>query len=318
MTQNVPLFATSDNLRVIGSMINTSHRSPMLLADVLPWSASIDRSALPKLPETSWIYGTKYWDQMSDQQRIEVLWIETARDVSYFIALEQYLPPMYMGYLTAFGSALAPEIEEYMMIFSKEEIVHTQMFRRYLEKNNLPSFVVPQRAGSAPVMHMLEHSPRSVPPIVGVLWTLVLEWAAELNAIHGTQADSVEPFTRKMFWAHHIDEVRHITFGKRLVEDYFASKNEEELMGIRNLLKPAIGEVLEEFKFTEQILDFISFTPAFEKADFDAIRAIRASENNTRLNEIRFKDINEWLIKLDLMPSEITPVGAVVAPMPLN
>jgi hypothetical protein len=317
-SQNAPLFASPANLHVLSSMIKTSHRSPMLLGHVLPWAEEIDRSALPKLIDTSWIYGTEYWAQLSDKQRLEVLWLESARDVSYFIALEQYLPPMYMGYLTAFGSALAPEIEEYMMIFSKEEIVHTQMFRRYMDQAGLPSFVIPQRAGLAKVMHLLEHEPRSLPPIVGVLWTLVLEWAAELNAIHGTQAEGIEPFTKKMFWAHHVDEVRHITFGRRLVEDYFASKNAEELAPIRKLLKPAVSEVLEEFKFTEQICDLTSFEFPIQKTDLEAIRAIRASDNNTRLNEVRFKDIHQWLKQLDLMPEQIVPLGMEPASLSIN
>ncbi|MDR2154577.1 MAG: diiron oxygenase [Burkholderiaceae bacterium] len=306
---NAPLFASQENLHVINSMINTSHRSPMLLGDVLPWDEMIDRSAPPKLASTSWIYGTKYWEQLTEAQRLEVLWLENARDVSFFIQLEQFLPPMYMSYLTAFGAALAPEIEEYMMIFAKEEIVHTQMFRRYLEKANLPNFVIPQRPGFAHVMHTLEHSPRSLPPIVGVMWTLVLEWAAELNAVHCTQVDGIEPITKQMFWAHHIDEVRHITFGRRLCEDYFTSKSVEELTPIRNLFKPAIGDVLEEFKYTEQISDLTSFEFPIHKTDLAAIRAVRASENNTRLNAVRFKEIIDWLTRLDLMPERIVPLG---------
>lgn len=315
---SAPLFASQDNLRVINSMINTSHRSPMLLGSVLPWAEVIDRSAPPKKIETSWIHGTPYWDQLNDAQRLELLWLETARDVSYFIQLEQYLPPMYMGYLTAFGSALASEIEEYMMIFSKEEIVHTQMFRRYMEQAVLPYFVIPQRAGSAKVMQMLEHAPRSLPPIVGVLWTLVLEWAAELNAVHGTQTDGIESFTKKMFWEHHVDEVRHIAFGRRLCEDYFTSKSAEELAPIRQLLRPAVGDVLEEFKFTEQICDLTSFEFPFKNDDYATIRKVRASENNSRLNAVRFKEINDWLQKLDLLPAEIVPLGLEPAPAGIN
>lgn len=306
---SVPLFASADNLHVIGAMINTSHRSPMLLGSVLPWAESaIDKSKLPKLVETSWIYGTEHWKNLTDEQRLEVLWLENARDVSYFIQLEQYLPPMYMGYLTAFGAALSPEIEEYMMIFAKEEIVHTQMFRRYMEQAKLPYFHIPQRAGSAKVMHTLEHSPRALPPIVGVLWTLVLEWAAELNAIYGTQHDNVESFTRKMFWEHHVDEVRHIAFGRRLCEDYFAAKSAEELAPIRALLKPAVGDVLEEFKFTEQICELTSFQFPFAGADLEAIRKVRGSDNNSRLNAERFKEITAWFKQLDLMPERIAPV----------
>jgi hypothetical protein len=300
-TQQAPIFASPENVRMIGTMVGTSYRSPMKVSDVLPWTEGINQALPPKLPETSWIYGTPYWDKLTDAQRLEVLWLENARDVSNFITLEQYLPPIYMGYLTAFGAALAPEVEEYMMIFSKEELVHTMMFRRYMEMAKLPTFVVPPREGYAPVMHKLEHEPRTTPPIVGVLWTLILEWSAELNAMHGTQADGIEPFTKKMFRAHHIDEVRHIAFGQRIVEDFFSARGEQELNYIRAMLKPAISDVFGEFKFTEQICDLTSFKFPVAKDDVEAIASIRKSENNTRLHIERFKDLSAWLEKLGLV-----------------
>lgn len=303
-----PLFASPENSKLIQTMIGVSHRSPMLLASVLPWKDTIDRTRAPKRPDTGWMYGTPYWDQLTEAQRTEVLWLETARDVSFFIALEQYLPPMYMGYLIAFGAALDPAIEEYMMIFAKEEITHTMMFRRYLDITGLPTFELPMREGYAPVMHKLEHEPRSVPPIVGVLWTLILEWSAELNAMHGTQDDIVEPFTRKMFREHHVDEIRHITFGRRVVEDYFARTPQDELDRIRALLRPAVRDVFAEFRFTEQICDFTSFKFPFAKDDVQARAAVRASANNARLHVERFREMIDWLQPLGLL--EAVPAGA--------
>ncbi|MFP5391657.1 MAG: diiron oxygenase [Gammaproteobacteria bacterium] len=296
----VPIFASPENLKVIGAMIGPSHRDPMKLEEVLPWEQGIDRSKPPKLPEASWLYGTPYWDQLTEAQRLEVLWLENARDVSNFITLEQYLPPIYMGYLAAFGQTLAPEIEEYMMIFSKEEIIHTMMFRRYMEQAGLPSFVVPPRAGYDPVFYKLEHEIRTTPPIFGVLWTVLLEWSAELNAMHGTQSDGIDPFTRKMFRQHHIDEVRHIAFGQRIVEDFFKVRPDSELDPMRALLKPALVDIFEEFKFTEQICDLTSFKFPFDKNDTAAIASVRNSENNTRLHHERFKEMTTWLEKLGL------------------
>jgi hypothetical protein len=299
--QNIPLYASPENVRVIGSMITTSHRSPMTLEGVLKWAEQgVDKSLPPKLPETSWLYGTKYWDQLTPSQRLEMLWLENARDVSMFITLEQYLPPIFMGYLNAFSHALAPEVEEYMMIFSKEEIVHTMMFRRYMERANLPYFVVPERPGYKPVMDMLEHSPKTTPPIIGVLWTLVIEWSAELNAMHGTQSEGIDPFTRQMFREHHIDEVRHIAFGRRIIEDYFENRSEKEVEYVRNLIKPALKDVFNEYRFTEQICGLTSFEFPFDADDAEAIKEVRESENNRKLHDARFKEMNEWLQKLGM------------------
>jgi hypothetical protein len=296
-----PIFASPENLRVFGTMIGTSFRAPLQPEHALDWSKGLDRTRPPKLPETSWIYGTPYWDRLTEAQRLEVLWLENARDVSNFITLEQYLPPLYMGYLIAFGPALAPEIEEYMMIFAKEELVHTLMFRRYMELGGLPAFELPRREGYNPVLDLLEHSPRTTPPILAVLWTLFLEWTAELNAMHGTQSDSIDSLTRQMYRVHHIDEVRHLAFGKRVVEDFYAACPRQQWDYIVNLMKPAIRDVYAEFRFTEQICDLTSFEFPVAKDDAEAINVIRNSENNKRLHHERFHEIDEWLAKLELL-----------------
>lgn len=301
-TQELPLFASKENVRVIGSMVTSSHRSPMTVEGVLNWEGpGVNKLLPPKMPTASWIYGTRFWDALTDEQRMELLWLENARDISMFIALEQYLPPIYMSYLIAFGDKLPPEVEEYMMIFSKEELVHTLMFRRYMSQAKLPRFVIPERPGYQPVMHMLEHSPKTTPPIIGVMWTLVIEWAAELNAMHGTQVDEVDPFTRAMFRAHHIDEVRHITFGKRIVEDFFATKSEEQKNYVRKLMGPAIKDVFNEFKFTEQICDMTSFKFPFSSDDGAAIQEVRESANNQRLQKERFGEMEAWLRELGIL-----------------
>lgn len=295
-----PIYASPSTTKVIGAMIGPSYRAPMNLEEVLPWTEGVNLSLAPKLPETSWIYGTPYWDQLTEAQRLEVLWLENARDISMFILLEQYLPPMYMGYLSAFGEILAPEVDEYMRIFSKEELVHTLVFRRYMKVANLPLYKLPVKAGYRPVMDMLEHSPKTTPPVVGVMWTLVVEWAAELNAMHGTQAAGVDPLTKKLFREHHVDEVRHIAFGQRVVEDFFNVAPENQKNFVRALFKPAVKDLIDEFTFTEEICDMTSFKFPIASTDADAIQKVRESASNIALNKARFKDLNEWLEKLGM------------------
>jgi len=212
-----PIILASENLAKVQTLINASHRSPMDLATVLPWSDSIDFDKPPKIERGSWIYGTPYWDALSDQQRRELLWKEVARDVSMFIWLEQTLPPLYIGYINRHPFSMSPEVYEYLMIFSKEEITHTLMFRRYMKMAGLELFQPPvgtyaQFIAQLPSMH----------PVIGILFTLMLEWVAEENAMFLTQDDSVEPLTRKMFHKHHIEEARHIAFGKRVAENFFS------------------------------------------------------------------------------------------------
>src|SRR5262249_14242234 len=106
----------------------------------LDWQWGVDRARAPKRPECCWLYHTPEWHALSEAQRLDLLWKENARDVGTFIWLEQTLPPVYVGYVNTHGDRMPPAVREYMMIFAKEEIVHTLMFRRYVELAGLTLF----------------------------------------------------------------------------------------------------------------------------------------------------------------------------------
>ena len=119
----VGLDVSESNKKGLSRLISVSHNRPMDFADALDWESGVDRTRLPKVPEHSWLYGTALYDQLTEEQRLECLWMEIARDVSMFISLEQTIPVLYMGYVNQYQGQLSKDIYEYLMIFSKEEIV---------------------------------------------------------------------------------------------------------------------------------------------------------------------------------------------------
>jgi hypothetical protein len=281
-----------DNIR---KLVQASHRSFMDVDGVLPWSDGIDQSKSPKAARTSWVYGTPVWDKLTEGQRHELLWKETARDVSMFIWLEQTLPPLYVGYVNTYPHGLSPEIYEYLMIFSKEEIVHTLMFRRYMAIARLPLFTPP----SGPYTALLSKLP-VLHPAIGILWTLTLEWAAELVAMSGTQEPEVEALTRKMFHEHHVEEVRHITFGRRIIENFFNTASHAEQAAVREQFKPVLENLIDMLTFNPEIASHLSFPFPADLTDPDVVSTIRRSDNNRALNELRFKPQRDWFIELGL------------------
>ena len=182
-----------------------------------------------------------------------------------------------------------------MLIFSKEEIVHTLMFKRYMKMNGLPLIMDPD----SPYKAFLEVV-NEIPPVYGILFTLLVEWAAELNAMHLTQHDGVESFTRQMFRAHHLEEVRHIGFGKRLVEDHMAQASDDEKQRVRGMFLPIIDGIYKEITFNRMIGDHTSFAFPVHKDDAAAIAEVRETEHSRRLNQERFRDMNRWLEALGL------------------
>jgi hypothetical protein len=281
-----------DNIR---KLVQASHRSFMDVDGVLPWSDGIDMERPPKEPSASWIYGTPYWDVLNDAQRREMLWKETARDVSMFIWLEQTLPPLYVGFVNTYPKSVSPEIYEYLMIFSKEEIVHTLMFRRFMKLAGLPLYSMPD----SPYTSLLRKLP-VLHPAIGVLWTVTLEWAAELVAMHGSQGVGVEPLTKKMFHEHHVEEVRHITFGRRVVENFFNTASRAEQTAVREQFKPVLDNLIDLLTFNPEIASHLSFAFPADVNDPDVVRAIRSSPNNRILNDQRFKPQRDWFAELGL------------------
>lgn len=290
-----PIALDEEARAKVRTLIRASHRTPMDLEQVVPWEQGLDLSKPPKRPDGCWIYGTRHWDALTEVQRNELLWKEVARDVSMFIWLEQGLPPLYVNYVNQYPFELLPEVYEYLMIFSKEEITHTLMFRRYLDLAGLkvfnpPSGAYAQFVSQLPTMH----------PVVGILFTLVVEWIAEANAVFLTQEDGVEPLTRKMFHEHHIEEVRHIAFGKRVVEQYFATAPQEVLAPLRAQFGAALRSVKAEVTYNAEIASHTSFPFPVSPDDHEEIARIRDSENNRRLNAERFAEVDKWFSQLGI------------------
>ncbi|MCW5257152.1 hypothetical protein D8B22_00765 [Verminephrobacter aporrectodeae subsp. tuberculatae] len=294
VTEN-PIRLSEEDRAKVGVLIRASHRSPMSLEDVLPWNDGIDKSKLPKREDGGWIYGTEQWRGLTGDQQRELLWKELARDISMFIWLEQTLPPLYVGYVNKYPFSLHPEVYEYLMIFSREEITHTLMFRRYMKMAGLPLFSPPkgfyaQFTQQLPTLH----------PVFGILSTLMIEWGTELSVMYLTQRDEVDPLTRKMIHAHHMEEARHIAFGKRVIESFFASTPAEALAPIRDQFAQIYRSYKDEFTFNRDIGLHTSFPFPIDVADDAAVAQVRTSENNRRLNSERLGELDRWLAQLGI------------------
>lgn len=277
------------------NLISNSHDKPMDLNTVVPWSKGVDRNLLPKKAEHCWLYGTPHFDDLTKEQLNEVLWLENARDVSMFITLEQTIPPLYMGFINSNPGRLSPEVEEYCMIFSKEEIVHSLVFKRYLKLAKLPMFSPPANLQEM----LLVHVPK-MHPVAGILTTLIVEWGAELSAMYSSQTDDIEPFTREMNYQHHIDESRHIAFGRWVGESFFEKASEQDAKLVRDQCQLVMKHFIPQFTYNPEIAKFTSFKFPIAVDDIEQIELVRNSPTNTARNEKRFAPLYAWLKKLEI------------------
>ncbi|MCZ4305539.1 diiron oxygenase [Zoogloeaceae bacterium G21618-S1] len=288
-----PIELSQRRSDTIARLITSSYEKYMDVNTVVAWNKGIDRKLLPKDPTQSWIYGTLWWDILTDEQRTEVLWLETARDASMFITLETSLPPLYVGYINRYGDALPRDVYEYMMIFSKEEINHTLAFRRYMKMAGLKMF----RPADG-IFELLVHKLPTMHPVSGMLVTVVLELVAELAAMHATKGDNIEPRTVEMFHQHHEEEARHIAFGRLIGDAYFETAPEADLAQMRGLLRNLMDRLIPQFTYNPEIAEHTSFAFPIARDDHAAIAAVRSSAANQALNAKRFAPLYSWLRKL--------------------
>lgn len=281
--------------KTFNTLIRASHKNYIDLETFLPWAGSIDKTRAPKLMDQLWIYGTPYHEQLTPEQRLEVAWLETARDASMFIHLEHVIPTVYSGYVNQYKDRFDPTVYEYLMLFSREELTHIMAFQRFLRLASLPWYSPP---GS---YAMLARSLPAMRPEVGIIFTLLIEWTAELAVMHGTQADEVEPFVRQIFKSHHLEEVRHIAFGKAIGEAFFARASEQERQEARQQMRFLVEGLHRVFNYNPEIAQYTSFTFPISPADEDVVTSIQTSEHNLALNRVRFKDVNDWCTKLGIL-----------------
>lgn len=276
-------------------LIDISHADPIDFLHSLDWEMGVDRTKPPKLPEYCWLFGTPFYDELTAEQRHELLWLETARDITMFLTLERQLPGLYTGYVNQYEDDIAPEIYDYLMIFSREEITHTLMFKRYQKMAGLPQF------NADPMVAFAQEKLPTMAPVVGVLLTLLLEWTAELGAIFATQHKEVDPLTRELFRRHHIDEARHIAFARWIVESQFEVMAESDVAAIRILAREQYLRLVRGYTFHPDIAQFTSFEYPVKADDIASIKAVRFSDHNIAINLKRFAPMKNWLKKVGVL-----------------
>jgi hypothetical protein len=280
----------------VAKLISSSHGKLMDLEDVLPWAHGVDRATgLPKPVDQCWLVGTPYMDKLTSAQLQEVLWLETARDISMFIVLEQTLPPLYINYINRDGEKMSPDVYEYMMIFSKEEIVHTLMFKRFMALAGLPQF-----KPADGLFELLTQQLPAMRPEIGIACTLIIEWVAELAAMHASQQPGIEPMVQQLFYAHHVEEARHIAFGRWVTESYLESAPADQAAMFRAVVRGVVARMIPQFTYNPEIADYVDYPFPVASNDAQRIAEVRDSAANTALNALRFAPLFNWLEKLEI------------------
>lgn len=260
------------------------------------WAGGIDKTRYPKRKDACWLYGTAHWDRLTEAQKLEMAWKEIAREASNFIWLEETIPLNFMTAVNKCGTAIPANVREYMMIFSREELSHVIMFRRYLKLAGLELF-----APSEGLHDFCVNQLPSMPPIMGCLVTLVVEHVAENGAVYLVDNDEVDPLTKDIFMKHHFEEARHLAFGKWTLQAWMESANGEERAKLRGFVENLLGKLILKYSYNAEIVRHLSFDLGIRQDDAAAIDQVRRSAVNEKHNDEHFRPLFAWLKKVGLI-----------------
>jgi P-aminobenzoate N-oxygenase AurF len=268
-------------LSLVHTLLRKSYDRPLEVRTAIPWDLGIDRNSLAKALARLWLYGTPFHELLNPQQRLEVSWLEIARDVSWLIKLKECMSSLYTSYPNRYRRSIPSEVQDYLLVQSKEDIVHVLMLKRYMSMAGLPTFkhfpALERISALLPEMH----------PCIAIVSNLVLTWIIDAGTMDATQNTGIDIVTREIFKLHHADKVRHLDFSRRLIEDYFSDSSRDDRQRVRQILSWVIPDMLSSYRFSPEIAAHTSFE--FPVNTHSTITAVRQSAQNELLDRERFQ-----------------------------
>ncbi|BAH53389.1 AurF N-oxygenase family protein [Rhodococcus opacus] len=192
--------------RLLASSARKSY-DPMVEVD---WEAPIPDDKFGLTPEWSTLYGTALWDEMTEEQKIELTKHEAASVSSVGLWFEILLMQMLLR--DVYGRDKHSRHVQFALTEVADECRHSVMFARAGERLNMPSY------GPHPVIHKL-----------GRIWggffrganayasVMAAEEILDMMQRDFMKDERVQPITRTVSKIHVLEEARHIRFAREEV-----------------------------------------------------------------------------------------------------
>ncbi|WP_016883848.1 AurF N-oxygenase family protein [Rhodococcus sp. DK17] len=192
--------------RLLASSARKSY-DPMVEVD---WEAPIPDDKFGLTPEWSTLYGTALWDEMTEEQKIELTKHEAASVSSVGLWFEILLMQMLLR--DVYGRDKHSRHVQFALTEVADECRHSVMFARAGERLNMPSY------GPHPAIHKLgriwggffrgANAYASVMAAEEILDVMQRDWMKD---------ERVQPVTRTVSKIHVLEEARHIRFAREEV-----------------------------------------------------------------------------------------------------
>lgn len=259
----------------------------------LDWDEPIDPTKYGFSPEWSTLYGTRYWDELSEPQRIAVTRHEAASVMSMGIWFEMILQQMMLR--DQFLGEYHTSEFQWSLTEIADECRHSIMFARASEKITGRSYYPPRYIQQ--LSKLLGH-------VAGGEWAygsiLVAEEILDVLQRGCMEDERVLPIVRGVNTIHVLEESRHMRFAREEMRD--------SLAGASAARKEASGDLIALVAFF--IVRSLISPQAYQDAGLDPRRAVREAKKNTHFQAMMRSSCGHLIDFLDecglLTPRAVT------------
>jgi hypothetical protein len=193
-------------------LTGASRRKHWDVYSAFDWPAQLSTDLWYMPPELISVFGTPVWDALDEATRRRLSLFELG---NFFSLVLQGERPLVQGLVhRLYARSNSREITEYLHHFVDEENKHMVMFgefcHRYVGK------VYPEKKISLP--QQLAAGEEEVAFFCKVM---VVEELGDYYNVEILRDERCDPFVRRINEVHHIDEARHLAFGRRYLAELF-------------------------------------------------------------------------------------------------
>lgn len=262
MTATVDAHDTHDDSvarRLLGSSEQLSY-DPRVEVD---WETPLDTADHGASPEWSTLYGTAYWDELTEAQRAELTRQESACVASTGIWFELILQQMMLRDMYTKDRTSAEF--QWALTEIADECRHSIMFARGAEKLNAPAYL-PERK----VVELGRLFKTIAWGEAAYAAILVAEEVLDVMQRDWMRDERVAPFVRTINNIHVVEESRHMKFARQEVVERMANAGL-----LRRQASAMLVALASYFIVTSMVSDEV-----YEQAGLDVERAKREAAGN--------------------------------------
>ncbi|ALE74571.1 MULTISPECIES: diiron oxygenase [unclassified Pseudonocardia] len=210
MTATVPepgIDTTEERKDTAARLLRSSEELSFDPATQVDWETPLDRSYHGMSPEWSSLYGTAYWDEMTEDQRRELTRQESASVASTGIWFEMILQQLVLRDFYA-KDPTDPSFQ-WALTEIADECRHSIMFARGSEKLGAPAYI-PKRS----VVNLGRLCAMTYTGEAAYASILVAEEVLDVMQRDWMRDERVVPFVRTINNIHVVEESRHMKFAR--------------------------------------------------------------------------------------------------------